>query len=73
MSSSEELELLLSESPGSDLGGAGILTCFGVLGVDSGGAASGGGGDCCYGCWDGATYAVSGDVVGLGAGLGSIQ
>ena len=50
MSPSEELELLPSESPGSDPRGADILTCLGVFGVDGGGAASGGGGGCCGGC-----------------------
>ena len=67
------MELLLSESSGSDRRGADILTCFGFFDVDGGGAASGGGGGCCCGCWDGGTYAVSGGEGGLGAGLGSTQ
>jgi len=73
VSPSEELELLPSESPGSDAGGADILTCFGVFGVDGGRAASGGGGGGCCGCWDGSTHVVSGGEGGLGAGLGSSQ
>ena len=72
-SPSNKLELLLSKSPGSNPGGAAILTCFGFFGVDGGGAASGGGGGCCGGCWDGGTHAVSGGEGGLGAGLGSSQ
>jgi len=73
VSPSEELELLPSESAGSDHGGADILTYFGVFGVGGGGDASGGGGRCCGGCWDGRTHAVSGGEGGLGAGLGSTQ
>ena len=72
-SPSDEPELLLSESPGSDPGGADILTCFGVFGVDRGGAASWRGGDCCCCCWNGGTHALSGGEGGLGAGLGSSQ
>ena len=73
MSPSEELELLPSESPESDPGGADILTCFGVFGVDGGGAASVGSGGCCGGAWDGGTHAVSGGEGGLGARLSSTQ
>jgi len=73
VSPSEEVELLPSESSGSDTGGADILTCFEVFGVDGRGAASGGSGGCCGGCWDGGTHAVSGGEGGLGAGLGSTQ
>jgi len=73
VSPSEELELLPSESPGSDPGEANILTCFGVLGVDGGGAASGGAGGYCCGCWNSGTHAVSGGEGGLGTGLGSTQ
>jgi len=68
---SEKLELLPSESPGSDSGGADILTCFGVFGVDGGQAASGGGGGCFGGCWDGGIHVVSSGEGGLGTGLGS--
>ena len=71
MSPSEELELLASESLRSDHGGANILTCFGVFGVDGGGADFGGGEGCRGGCWDGGTHAVSSSEGGLGAGLGS--
>ena len=73
MSPSGELELLSSESLGSDPGGAAILTCFGVFVVDGGGAASGGGGGCCGGCWDGGTHAMSEGEGGLDVGLGSTQ
>jgi len=70
-SPSDELELLPSESPGSDPGKVDILTCFGVFAVDGGGAASGGGGGCSGSCWYGGTHAVSGGEGGLGADLGS--
>jgi len=72
VSPSEELELLPSESPRSDPGEADILTCFGVFGVDGGGAASEGGGGCGGVCWDGGTHALFGGEGGLAAGLGSI-
>ena len=71
MSPSNELELLPSELSGADPGGANNLTCFGVFGVGSGGAASGGHGGYCSGCWNGSTNAVSGGKGGLLAGLGS--
>ena len=62
MSPLKELELLPSESPGSDPGGADILTSFGFFGVDGGGAASGDGGGCCGGCcggcWDGGSTSL---------------
>jgi len=70
---SDELELLPSESPGSDTGGTNIPTCFEVFGVDGREAASIGGGCCCGGCWDSGTHAMSGGEGCLGAGLGSTQ
>jgi len=71
VSPSDELELLLSESPGSDPGGAHNITYFGVFGVDGGGTTSGGGEGCCGSCLDGGTHAISRGEGGLGAGLGS--
>ena len=71
MSSSEELELLLLEAPRLDLGGADNITCFGVFGLDSGGAAAWGGGGCGGSCWNSGIYAMSRSEGGQSAGLES--
>ena len=70
MSLSDKLEVLPSESPGSDPERVDILTCFWEpFGVDGGWATSGGGEGCCGGCLDAGTHAMSGDQGGLDVGL----